>query len=232
VWALGCSGGDSVNFQGTDGDASVEGGDSDATAGDGSTDGGGAEGGDAAIPCPTYSGNDGYCKALVSYCQRCSPTLAGCEVDNFANCEKYSAAFSKAGRADIVTCLGRIACAANPSAALDRCVKDRLPGDTPTAAQDKLKVDVCTQCFPADAGLTACETDFWAKPDGGAGSGSFLLEWNDAINAQIDTTCASFGPADGGDGSGSLACATKALVCAVGIIGSSVPKDACKDGGG
>ncbi len=228
----GCSGDDSINFKGADGDGGAEGGDVDAAPDAIANDGGSPEAAsDAALACPAYAGADAYCKALVAYCGRCSPQLQGCDLDNFAKCEKVSAAYSKAGRVGLVDCLGKIACVRDNGTALDRCVRDRLASATPTAAQDKVRTDVCTQCVGDDAGVTACVADFYAKPDGGPGAGTFVLEWNDAIVTGMDTACASAGPADGGDAGSVAACGTKFAFCAAAVVTASVPKDACKDGG-
>ena len=229
----GCSGDDSIHFTGGGDDSGVDG-DNDATTPDGGADTGAVDGGgtDSALPCPTYTGNDGYCKALVAYCGRCNPQLLACDFDNFAKCEKISATYGKEGRAALVECLGKIACARDAGSGVDKCVKDRLAASpAPTAAQDKVRTDVCTQCIGDDAGVAACESEFFAKADGGPGIGTFVLEWNDGVATAMDTTCASAGPADGGDAGAQLACAVKFGVCATAVIGAALPKDACKDGG-
>ncbi len=228
----GCSGDDSIHFTGSDADGGGDGGDRDGTVGDAAGDTGAVDGGgvDSALPCPTYAGTDGYCKALVAYCGRCSPQLQGCDFDNFAKCEKLSSSYSKDGRVAVVECLGKVSCARD-STALDRCVKDKLTNATPTAAQVKVRNDVCTQCVGDDAGVTFCEADFFVKPDGGAGVGTFVLEWNDGIATALDTNCAAGGPADGGDAGTQVACAIKFGLCATAVLGAALPKDACKDGG-
>lgn len=229
----GCSGDDSTHFTGTDPDAAAEAaaGDDAATdtgAGPSDTGAPGSDAGaDASLPCPSYSGNDAYCKALVAYCNRCSPQLTPCAVDNFAHCEKVSQVYSKEGRAAQVECYAKVACDRDPSTAIDRCVKDRLAGGTPSAAQAKLRDDVCVQCSPDDAGASACEAEFFTKADGGPGGGVFVLEFDDSIAAATDTTCAS-GAVDAGNAN---ACATRFGVCATLVIAGALPKDACRDGG-
>jgi hypothetical protein len=229
----GCSGDDSVQFVGA-GDAAAEASGDDATTTDAATtDTGAADGGgiDAALPCPTYAGADPYCKALAANCTRCSTQLQACDLDNFAKCEKISAQMSKDGRVAVVDCLGKIACARDTGPAMERCVRDRLASATPSAAQANVRQDVCDQCIADDAGAASCVSDFYAKPDGGPGGGTFILEWNDGIANAMDTACASGARPDGGDAGTVLACAAKFGVCAAAVITAALPKDACKDGG-
>jgi hypothetical protein len=229
----GCSGDDSIHFTAADGDGGAEGGGTDATT-DGAGDTGAPDSGaaDSALPCPTYAGTDAYCKALVAYCGRCNPQLLPCDLDNFAKCEKVSATYGKEGRAALSECLGKIACARDAGPAVDKCVRDKLASaPAPTAAQDKVRTDVCTQCVGDDAGVAACEGEFFAKPDGGPGIGTFVLEWNDGVSTTMGSTCAAAGPADGGDAGTQLACAVKFGVCSSLVIAAALPKDSCKDGG-
>ena len=169
--------------------------------------------------------------ALISGLSWTAPVLAfedniGQRVQACVGCH------GKEGRAALVECLGKIACARDAGSGVDKCVKDRLAASpAPTAAQDKVRTDVCTQCIGDDAGVAACESEFFAKADGGPGIGTFVLEWNDGVATAMDTTCASAGPADGGDAGAQLACAVKFGVCATAVIGAALPKDACKDGG-
>ena len=226
----GCSGSDSVAFQGApdgggDDDATTDGATGEASAEDAST---GIDSAlpDASVACPTYSGVDAYCKALVAYCNRCNPQLGACDVANFSKCEQVAAEYGKDGRTALVACVDKAAC--DKDAGVDRCVRDKLLTATPTAAQTKLAQDFCAECA-GDAGATSCATDFYVHADGGPGPGESLLEWNDVVINGIDTACIPQIKADAGGAANG--CGAKFSLCAVGVVAAALPKDACRDGG-
>jgi hypothetical protein len=224
----GCGGDDTVQFGGDAGvDATTV---DDGSAADGATSDGAVPdaGSDAVIPCPTYSGADVYCKALVDYCNRCLGQVELCQLENFSRCEQISGELSEDGRKAFVDCLGKASCSAD-GGVTRRCIEDRLAKGQPTAAQARLASDFCADCSD-DAGAAACEAEFYVKADGGFGPGVLLLEYADPLVNALDTTCIAQIAPDAGDG-GLLGCAPKFALCGVAVLAASAPPDACKDAG-
>ena len=229
LWA--CSGDDAAIFTGADGGddgafdgaASADGDMSDSGVGDGGSD-------SSVLACPVYTGTDVYCKALTDVCNRCLSTLRACDLQNVANCEQFSQVLSQNARKAVADCAPKTACGSDAGS---RCYLNELSKDTPTAADQKLAQDYCNAC-PGAVSTDECLADFFFKPDGGGeGKFYFLMEFDDQIVGQIDTTCIPLLAPDAGDAgdAGALSCTTKFLACAAFIVQRVSPTDACRDAG-
>jgi hypothetical protein len=176
---------------------------------------------------PVDAGN-AYCDALAAYDLRCGQNDA-CDQALRNLCVQDSAILTEGGSKAVVECKPIDACSGDTDGGTRRahndCLRGKLATITPTAAQDKLRIDYCARCAPV--ATATCLADFYnpASDSGFSGDGLAFLSYTDPVVAEIDSLC--FATNDAGE-AGVSSCngivgALRVAVCLRQAIAKHVP---------
>ncbi len=172
------------------------------------------------LACGSSSGgnsgsNASFCPTLMEYDNHCHRTDA-CSQALVRDCSARASDYSAAYLAAATECYSApYDCPDGSAAFASECLSAHLTSAPSTAAQEKIRTDLCAHC----PGSTSALPPFC----GPGGSLAVLLPWNDAIVEEIDQQCtgADAAPGRAADGGAVVDCTSAFLSCASKLIPKS-----------